>query len=130
VNATREKEVLGPQPRDFDPLLDSLTGRGRDLELDRSLRLVLHHDSPRGQLLAVANVPDLEGNEGASTKLAVDPQIEEREFAHPVFHLESNTECPDVLGLERSFLADDLALVPWLAVNGVGYGCHDGLPSS
>ena len=27
-------------------------------------------------------------------------------------------------------LADDLALVPWLAMSNIGYGFHDGLPSS
>ncbi len=32
--------------------------------------------------------------------------------------------------LERRLLADDLALVPWLAMNSVGNGSHDGLPSS
>jgi len=62
--------------------------------------------------------------------LAVDTQVEERELAYSVLHLETNSKCPDVLELERSLLADDLALVPRLAVNGVGCGFHDGLPSS
>jgi hypothetical protein len=44
--------------------------------------------------------------------------------------LETDSECPDVLELEWRLLADDLALVPWLAMDGVSYGSHDGLPSS
>ena len=73
---------------------------------------------------------DPEADEVAATQLAVDSQVEECEFAHPVFHLQTNSECPDVLELERCLLADDLALVPWLAMNSVGDGPHGGLPSS
>jgi hypothetical protein len=48
----------------------------------------------------------------------------------PVHHLKSNPERPDVLELERSHLADDLALVPRLAMSRNRNGAHDGLPSS
>ena len=63
-------------------------------------------------------------------EFAVDSQVEECKLAHPVLHLEADSERPDILELERRLLADDLALVPWLAMHGVGYGSHDGLPSS
>jgi hypothetical protein len=56
----------------------------------------------------------------ASAQLAVDPQVKERQFAHPVLHPESDSKCPDLLELERCLLADDLALVPWFAMNCVG----------
>lgn len=35
-----------------------------------------------------------------------------------------------VLELERCLLTDDLALVPWLAMNSVGAGFHDGPQST
>jgi len=75
-------------------------------------------------------VPDLERYEIAAAQLAVDAQVEEREFAHPVLHLEANAQRPDVLGLERCLLPDDLALVPRLARSGVACVSRDGLPSS
>jgi hypothetical protein len=56
VNATREQEVVRLQPRGRDPLLHGVTGCRRDLELNGSLRLALHHDGPRGDLVAVADV--------------------------------------------------------------------------
>ena len=92
--------------------------------------LVLHHHGAGRDLVPVADVSDLQADEVAAAKLAVDPQVEQRELAHPIFHLKSNSERPDVLELERSLLTDDLALVPWLAMNCVGYGSHVGLPSS
>jgi hypothetical protein len=81
-------------------------------------------------LVAVADVPHLQADQVAAAELAVDSQVEECQLAHPVLHLEADSECPDVLKLERYLLADDLALVPWLAMNSVGFGSHDGLPSS
>ena len=81
-------------------------------------------------MVAVADVPDLEADEIVASKLAVDSQVEERKLTHAVLHLKSDPKRPDVLDLERCLLSDDLALIPWLAMNGVGYGSHDGLPSS
>jgi hypothetical protein len=78
----------------------------------------------------MADVPDLEADEVTASKLAIDSKVEESKLAHSVPHLETDPECPDVLELEWCLLADDLALVPWLAMDGVGYGSHDGLPSS
>lgn len=40
-----------------------------------------------------------------------------------------NPERKDVLDLERDLKADDLALVPWLALSCVGYGSQNGLLS-
>jgi hypothetical protein len=68
----------------------------------------------------MAHVPDLEADQVASTQLAVDAEVEEGEFAHSALHLKPNSKCPDVLELERRLLADDLALVPRLAMSTVG----------
>jgi hypothetical protein len=130
VNAAGEEEVVRLQVCELDPVLNRVTSRCRDLELDGTLGLVLHHNSPRGQLAAVADIPDFESYEITAAKLAVDSQVEECELAHAIFHLEADAERPDVLELERCLLTDDLALVPWLAMNCVGYGSHDGLPSN
>ena len=60
MKSTREQEVVRLQSRLLDPPLHGIAGGRRDLELNRALRLVLHHHRARGHLLAVANVPDLE----------------------------------------------------------------------
>ena len=78
----------------------------------------------------MAHVPDFEGDEVASAQLAVDAQVEEREFAQRALHLEAHAQRPDVLELEGRLLPDDLALVPRLASSGNACGFHDGLPSS
>ncbi|KGG86110.1 hypothetical protein P609_11555 [Comamonas thiooxydans] len=84
----------------------------------------------RCHLVAVAYIPNLEGDEVASSQLAIDAQVEESKLAHPAFHLKPYAQCPDVLELERSLLPDDLALVPRLAMSGITCRSHDGLPSS
>ncbi|MDN4592037.1 hypothetical protein DBA29_26500 [Xenophilus aerolatus] len=64
-----EQKVLRPQTCCLDPLLDGITCGAGDLELHRTLGLLLHDDSARGDLLAVADVMDLERNEVTSTQL-------------------------------------------------------------
>jgi hypothetical protein len=51
------------------------------------------------------------------------------DLAYPTLHLEPDAKGPDVLELERCFLPDDLALVPWLAMSSFIVGFHDGSPS-
>ena len=119
-----------PQRGLLDPLLHGLA-RGRcDLELQRTLRIVLNHRGTGGHVVAVADVPNLEADEVAPAQLAVDSQVEEGELAHPVFHLQANMKRPDVLELERCPLTDGPALVPRLAMSNVGAGSRDSPPSS
>ena len=56
--------------------------RGRDLELNRVLSLVLHDHGARRYLLAMADVPDLEADQIAAASLAVGPQVEEGQLTH------------------------------------------------
>jgi hypothetical protein len=81
-------------------------------------------------LLTVADVPNFEGNEVTTTKLAVDAKVEESKLANAIFYLKAHAQSPDIFELERSFLTDKLALVPRLIARGVDFGSHDGLPSS
>ena len=125
-----EEEVLRLQPGQLDPGLQGVPGGLRYLELHRALGLVLHDDGPRCHLVSMAHVPDFEGDEVASSQLAVDAQVKEREFVHPVFHLETDAQRPDVLELEGCLLLDELALVPRLTMSsGIACGYHNGLPS-
>jgi hypothetical protein len=80
-------------------------------------------------LVSTADVADLERDQIAAAKLAVDPQVEQGQFPDIALHLEADPKRPDVLELERRLLPNDLALAPRLAVNGAGIGFHDGLQS-
>ena len=72
VDPAWKDEIVQSQPGSLDPLLHGLP-RGRcDLELHGALSLVLHHHGTGGHLVAVADVPNLEADEVATAKLAVD----------------------------------------------------------
>ena len=130
VNPTGEDEVVSSEACLLDPFLHSVAGCRRDLELHRTLRLVLHHHRARCHLVAMADVSDLETDEITAAELAVDSQVEECKLAHSVLHLQADSKSPDVPDLERRLLSDDLALVPWLAMDSLSSGIHDGLPSN
>ena len=74
MEPARKQKVLRLQPGVFDPCLQGVTGGLGNLELHRSLRLVLHDDGACRHLVAVADVPDLESDEVASAQLAVDAE--------------------------------------------------------
>jgi hypothetical protein len=76
VYAAREQEIVGLQRRQLDPFLHRVTGTRRDLELHWALSLVLHHHGAGCSLIPVADVPDLQADEVAAAKLAVDAQVE------------------------------------------------------
>jgi hypothetical protein len=130
VDAARKQEVLGRQPRLLDPLLRRVSSDLGDLELNRSLGLVLHHQGSRRYSIAVANVPDLQAHQVATAQLAVDSQVEQCELPHTALHLQPDAQSSDVLDFERSLLADDLDFVLRLAMFQIDVGFHDGLPSS
>jgi hypothetical protein len=67
-------------------------GQLADLELHGALGLVLHHSGARRNLVSMTDVSDLEGDEIAPAKLAVDTQVEEREISHPPFHHQADAQ--------------------------------------
>ena len=95
MESAGEEEVIGLQARLLDPRLQGIPGCRRDLELDRALGLVLQQeDGACRHPIPMTNISDFQGDEIAATQLAVDTQVEKCELAHPVFHLEANTERP------------------------------------
>lgn len=105
----------------LDPRLQGISGGCSDLELNRPLSFVLHHSRACRDLVSMADISDFECDQVTAAQLAVDAQIEERKLSYAPFHLEPDAKCPDILGLERCFLPDDLALVPRLAMSGSSY---------
>lgn len=112
-----EDEVIRLQRSLLDPCLQSVSGSGRDLELNWALGLVLHDDGSGGHLVTMRHITHFERNQVSSAKLAVDAEVEECELTDPTFHLKTYSQGPDVLHLEGSLLPDDLILVPRLMMN-------------
>lgn len=112
-----KQEVIRLQFRLLDPHLQGLSGDCRDLELNWALGLVLHDDRSRGHLVTMGHVTDLECNEVAFAKLAVDAEVEACELLDPAIHLKTYAQSSDVLHLEGCLLPDDLAFVPRLVMS-------------
>src|SRR5690348_5511040 len=95
---------------------DPVSERGPRLfsyfELDRSAGLVLNHGRAIPHPAAEAHVIYPEGDQSAAAQLAVDRDVEQREIAAMVFELKPDPDCPDLLRLERTLLADQPTLVP------------------
>ena len=60
----------------------------------------------------MSNVADTQSHQIAATQLAVDGEVKKREVTGSGRQLQTNPDSPDLLQLERAFLADDLALIP------------------
>ena len=54
------------RPACLIPFLNGVASRGRNLELNRALSLVLHEHGARRYLVVVADVPDLEADQIAA----------------------------------------------------------------
>jgi hypothetical protein len=76
AEATWEQVILRAQTCILDPSGYSLSGGLGDLELNRPRGLLLHHDGPRGDTVAAANIADLQPDEIAGAQLAVDSKVE------------------------------------------------------
>jgi hypothetical protein len=113
-----------------DPRHQGFSGGCGDFELNRPLGFLLHDDGAARHLVTMAYVANFECDQVTPTQLAIDAQIEKCKFPRTPFHLEANSECPDVLWFEWCLLANDFPLVPRLMMSGVSYCFHDGLPSS
>jgi hypothetical protein len=107
------------------PLADRAPGLFCDLELHRPAGFFLDHGRSLANPPAGAHLIDPHPNEVATSELAVDGQIEHRKIALAVLQLQANTNCPDILRLQRTLLAVQATLVPRVAAPR-GNGIFDG----
>ena len=82
------------------------------LELNWSLRLLLHARRPTGDALPVTYVTYLKFGQVARTQFAVDGQIEDGEIPDPRRKLQTDANGPDFLELQRRLLTRQSAFVP------------------
>ncbi len=110
VDSAWEQEVVRSKSSLLDPLLNCVARRRCDLKLHGTLRLLLHDDGSRGDLIAMTDVANLQLHQIAAPELAVNAKIEKRKFTNPVCHLKADPQRPNVLQLEGRLLTDDLSL--------------------
>ena len=79
------------------PALEGQPGGLRDLEPDRLTGLALDHRGPLLDAPGGEDIPDPEADKIATSKLAVDGHVEQREVAHVACHLEADADGPMVL---------------------------------
>ena len=122
-------EILRPGHEwGFEPGFDCFSGPFDDLEAHRPSCLALNNRSSVLDLACRIDVGDREPHQVAATQLAVDGEVEKRQFAGPIGGLEADPDRPDVLGLKWPLLADNPPLIPDGAAGadgwqiGVGHG--------
>ena len=87
-----------------------------DFELDRPSGLPLDHGGAIAHPATGAHVVDLQRDEIAAAQLAVDREVEQGEVALSPLKLKPDPDRPDLLRLERAFLANQATLVPGFLV--------------
>ena len=112
VFSAGEQVIVLSQAGLCDPGRHSRSGGFGDFELDVALRLALEDYCPVQKTLSVGDITDAQGHQIAATQLAVDGEIKQAKVTDLGRQLQTNPDGPDFLQLERTFLADDLALVP------------------
>ena len=113
VVKTAGPEIL--QPKHFrigDPAFERLACRFGDLKADRLARLALGNGGALLHPSGCENVPDLQADQVAASKLAVDSHVEQRQVASVVRHLQADPDRPDMFRQQRPLLTDDAPLVP------------------
>ena len=73
---------------------------------------LLHNRGTLSDAPTCGDIGDPQGDQIAAAELAVDGQVEKREIPHPLVHLQTHADRPNLLERERGFLTDKLALVP------------------
>ena len=96
----RKQELLRFQARRGDPGRDRVACLLGDLKLDRALGLLLHDHRPRHDPSALDHIVDAESNQIAAAQLAVDGEVEQREFPRSMIQLQPNPDSPDLFQLQ------------------------------
>jgi len=82
------------------------------LETHRSARLLLSDGRSVHRVAARRHVIDAQGNDITAAQLAVDSEVEERQIALSIRHLELSSYRPDVAWSQRWLGADELSFIP------------------
>src|SRR5215475_7861358 len=84
-------------------VIDRLAGLIRELELDRLSRLLLPHHCAIDCIAIRSNILDLQGDDVATTKLAINGKVEHRQVAGSSLDQQSGSDRPNVLWSQWRF---------------------------
>jgi hypothetical protein len=107
ATATKQK-IAGSLLGRRNVLIDRLARLLGDLEPDRKLGLVLPNGRPVDRRAMRRDILDSKAHQVAATQLAIDREIEERQISRAPCELQSSSNGPDVLRLQRWFRSDEL----------------------
>src|SRR5437867_9336869 len=111
-----------------DPGADRVSRLFGDLKLHRPLGLPLHDNRAGCHMTALDHVADAKPDQIAAAQLAVDGEVEQREFPGSMIQLQSNPDGPDLFQLKWRLLAEQLAFVPRYGTPcGCRFGIHERL---
>ena len=95
-----------------DPGTDRVPRLLGDLKLHRSLGLLLHDYRAAGDMTTLDHIVDAKPDQITPAQLAIDGEVEQREFPGSLIQQQSNPDGPDLLQLQGRLLAEQLAFVP------------------
>jgi hypothetical protein len=106
-------------------IIQGLPGRLSEFEFHRPSSLLLADARSIGRVAARRDVIYFQGDDVATTKFAIDSDVEQRQIANPTLDLELRPDGPDMLRAEWRLRANDLSLIPRYALGDVLVGAGD-----
>jgi hypothetical protein len=82
-----------------DPRGDRVPRLFSDLKLHRTLGLLLHDDCSGRDVTALHDIVDAKPDQIAPAQLAIDSEVEQREFPGAMIQLQPNPDSPDLFQL-------------------------------
>src|SRR5215467_6034624 len=101
-----EEEFTQLLSRDLQIVVDRFASLVRQLELDRTSRLLLPNRRPIDGVSPRGDIVHLKGNDITAAQLAVDGQVEHRQVSGATLYLQSRPYRPDVFRSERRLRTD------------------------
>ena len=98
--------------RILDPSLQGHARRFSDLETDRLARFAMCDRSTLFDTPRSVNIVHSQADQIATSELAIDGHVKQREITPIVCHFQTDTDGPDMFGKKWALLADNAPLVP------------------
>ncbi len=102
VEPTWKHEAASQHFWTFDPVGNGITRVFSQFKLNWPLCFALHHRNTFAHLISVYEVAHLETYQIASTQLAIDRDIKERQISQIVCQFETRSDGPDLFGSQRA----------------------------
>ena len=110
--APGEQVLTWPLAGFLQEVVNGLSGLIRQLELDWSSGLLLPDGRAIDRIAIRSDILDPQGDDVATTQLAVDREVEKGKVARSSFYQEPGSDGPNLVWPQRRFGSDQLSLVP------------------